>query len=387
MAVENKTITLMAVGDVGPNRDDPPSIFRHCRDVLGTADIVFGQMEAPLSDRGTPMFCPSWPRKLPAKNAQALTELGAGFDVMSFAGNHAMDYGWEAFYDSLDDLKANNIAVIGAGRNIAQARTPAVLERHGTKVGFLGYLSIVHPGLIALEDVPGCAPLRATSAYQQMHYSPGSPPLIVTRLFPDDKRAMEEDIAKLRARADVVVISMHCGVLSVPAMIAMYQKEAAYAAIDAGADIVLQHHAHMLRGIEIYKGKAIFYGLGNFALEHGKPFPGMVKAWASDQTPEMYRATIARIRPVRGLEKHRYNPEALRTMIAKVTIEGKAIRRVSYLPAYINPDLEPEVVARKDKRAREVFNYVQQISEHEDLAVSFSWKGGEVSVDPVKTKP
>src|SRR5262249_9084649 len=180
-------ITLLAVGDISPNRNDPPSIFRGCRDVLHSADIVFGQLEAAMSDRGAPAFTPGVPSKLAAKNVAALTEKGAGFDIMSFASNHAVDYGYDAFTDTLDALKKNNIAVAGAGMNIAQARKPAIIERNGTRVGFLAYLSIVFPGLIAEEDRPGCASLRASHYYKQMDFQPGTPPLIVTELYPEDK--------------------------------------------------------------------------------------------------------------------------------------------------------------------------------------------------------
>ena len=371
-------ITLVGVGDISPNRDDPPSIFRHCGDVFRTADIVFGQMESPISDRGTPMFTPHAPCKLAAKNVSALTEKGAGFDVMSFACNHAMDYGYDAFFDTLDALKSNNIAVTGAGRNIAEARTPVILERNGTKVGFLAYLSIVFPGLIAEEDTPGCVPLRASHYYKQMDFQPGTPPLIVTELFPEDKKAMEEDIRKLRPQVDVLVVSMHAGVHFVPAMVAMYQKEAAYHAIDTGADLVLQHHAHILKGIEVYNGKAIFYGLGNFALEHSRHFAGKRKAW--DPTRRKIMRDFYRIKPIPGWENYTYLPDARMTMIAKACIQDKKIREVSYIPAYVNPDSEPEVVTRNDPRAQEIFDYVNKISEDQELRVGFSWQRDEVLV-------
>jgi hypothetical protein len=90
-------LTLVAVGDNSPSRDDPPSVFRFSGDVLRTADIAFGQMEAPLSDTGMPMFGFYAASRLKAKNISTLTEEGAGFDVMSFACNHAVDCGWEAF--------------------------------------------------------------------------------------------------------------------------------------------------------------------------------------------------------------------------------------------------------------------------------------------------
>ena len=145
-------VTLIAVGDTSPNRDDPPSIFRYCRDVFRSADIVFGQMEAPLSDRGTPMFVPHRPHRVPPGNISAYTGKGAGFNVMSFAANAAMDYGWEAFFDTINILTKNGIAVVGAGKNISEARKPAILEKKGTKVGFLAYISIIAPGLAAEED-------------------------------------------------------------------------------------------------------------------------------------------------------------------------------------------------------------------------------------------
>ncbi|MFC1934481.1 CapA family protein [Chloroflexota bacterium] len=378
---QKSLLTLVGVGDISPQRDDPPSIFRHCGDVFRTADFVFGQMEVPISDRGNPNTAVH--RRLPPKNVSALTEEGAGFDVMSFATNHGMDYGWDAFFDTLDILKKNNIAVVGAGKNITEARKPTIIEKDGTRVGFLAYLSVYPtPILIAKEDRPGCAPLRASHYYQESYPTlptPGTPPLVVTELFPEDKKAFEEDIKKLRPQVDVVVVSMHCGVPLLGSIIAMYQKEAGYAAIDAGADLILQHHAHILKGIEMYKGKAIFYGLGNFALEHVLDPSGKVSSIGSEVHGSLFKQ-FNRIKPEPGYEKHRFHHDSLKTMIAKAYIQDKKIQKVTYIPAYINPNLEPEVVTRKDPRAQEVFDYVEQISDSEDLDVRLSWEGDEVLV-------
>lgn len=371
-------LTFVAVGDVSPNRDDPPSIFRNCGETFRKADVVFGQMEAPLSDRGTPMFIPGLPCRLMSKNISALNDQGAGFDVMSFASNHAMDYGCDAFYDTLDALRKNNIAVVGAGHNVAEARKPMVIGRNGTEIGFLAYLSIVFPGVIAQENTPGCVPLRSSHFYQPLDFQPGIPPIIITKLWERDRAAMEDDIRRLRPQVDVLVVSMHCGVHHVPAMVAMYQKEAAYAAIDIGADLVLQHHAHILKGIEVHKGSAIFYGLGNFALEHSLPFPGQPKPFDSEFRAEKRR--IFGIRREPGYEKHDFHHDALKTLIAKAYIQDKKIQQVTYIPCYINPDLEPEVLARTDPRAQEVFDYVRQISEAEGLNAHFSWEGDEVLI-------
>ena len=296
---------------------------------------------------------------------------------MSFAANAAMYYGWEGLFDTLDILKKNNIAVVGAGKNIEEARRPAILKRDGTRVGFLAYLSVTRTDLVfAEEDIPGCAPLRSSNFYQQVDRQPGTPPLIITKLFPEDKEAMEEDIKKLRPQVDVLVVSMHCGVHHVPAMIAMYQKEAAYAAIDAGADLVLQHHAHILKGIEVYKGKVIFYGLGNFASEHILDSSGKLVV-----TPSIrFKREFYGVKSEPGYEKYPYHRDAPKTLIVKAYIQDRKIQKITYIPAYIKPTREPEVVTRKNPQAQEVFDYVVNISQSEGLKVSFSWEGDEVLV-------
>lgn len=379
-------VTLVGVGDVRPNRDDPPSMFRYCGDILRSADIAFGQLEAPLCEKGTPMFVPhAGPQWRSPKNITAYTEQGAGFDVMSFASNTTMDWGWAGLRDTLDLLKRNKIEVVGAGKNIDEARRPVILERKGTKVGFLGYLSIVSLGSIAEDNWPGCAPLRSSHSYQQVDYQAGTPPLIITKLFPEDREAMEEDIKKLRSQVDVVVVSMHCGLHFVRAVIPMYQREAAYAAIDAGADLVLQHHTHILKGIEMYKGKAIFYSLANFANEPNSPGGLRNFYYVGRSLPEFYRK-YTHIRPEPGYENHHTHRDALKTLIAKAYIQDKKIQKVTYIPAYIRPNYEPEVVTRQDPKAQDVFNYVDQISEEEELNVSFSWEGDEVLVSDPRSK-
>ncbi len=379
-AAGSRSLTIIGVGDVASNRDDPPTIFQHCVSAFRSADIVVGQMEVPLSDRGAPTFTPHTPLKFPSSNVRALGQEGARFDVMSFACNHAMDFGNDAFFDTLDILGANGIAVVGAGKNIDAARKPVIIERNGVKVGFLAYLSIISPGLIAEPTIPGCAPLRAHSYYEQVDFQPGTAPLVVTHLFTEDKQAMEADIRSLREQADVVVVSMHAGVHIAPAIIAMYQKEAAYAAIDAGADVVMQHHSHILKGVEMYKDKAIFYGMNNFAFEFTRSTPHVVRAW--DFNCRRLLTELHRIEYHPDYPKHRYHFDALKTILARITVEAGKVSKVTYLPAYINADLEPEVLTRSDPRAQEVFDYVAAISKDQNLKVGFAWDGDEIQVLP-----
>ncbi|MGD9044780.1 MAG: CapA family protein [Desulfobacterales bacterium] len=266
------TVTLVAVGDVGPKRANAEEVFDSTRSILQSADITFGQLESNLSLRGTQQLNMGLGSIAHPRVGNALA--AAGFDVMSFASNHSLDYSEEALIDTLDIMKKNKVELIGAGRDISEARRPAIFERKKTKVGFLAYCSVVPKGFDARENKSGVAPVRASTAYEQADWQPGTPPRIITKAFPDDLDAMVRDIQNLRKAVDVLVVSMHWGVHFVPAVIAGYQYEVGHAAIDAGADIIIGTHAHILKGIEVYKGKAIFFSLCNFCMD--LPIAGLV---------------------------------------------------------------------------------------------------------------
>ena len=111
---------------------------------------------------------------------------------------------------------------------------------------------------------PGCAYVQVITHYELDHASPGGPPRIYTFAEPESTEAMLTDVEKLRREVDVLIVALHKGIGHTPAALAMYERPLAKAAIDAGADIVVGHHAHILRGIEMYKGRPIYHGLGNF---------------------------------------------------------------------------------------------------------------------------
>ena len=200
--------------------------------------------------------------------ARAKAIKDAGFDVISFATNHCMDWGREAFYDTIDALNNQNLLCICAGKDIFEARNSLIIKRYDTKVAFLGYNSILPQGYFADERRPGCAPLRGFTIYEQIeHDQPGTPARIHTYPHRDDMKALIADVKKAKEEADIVVVSAHWGLHFIPSIIADYQRDYAYAAIDAGADLILGHHSHILKPIEVYKGKVIFYSLANFALD------------------------------------------------------------------------------------------------------------------------
>ena len=167
----------------------------------------------------------------------------------------------------------------------------------------------IRPGALRSE------PLRF---YEQVDRNPGSPPRIITLTNKDDLTAMIDDIAKTKSSADVVIISMHWGVHYVPALIAMYQREIAHAAIDAGADLILGHHPHILKGIETYKGKVVFYSLGNFVMPAKVGHVNPTKIFYDVKVDDDYRF-------------YPYPVDCRKTMIAKCSISNKSVSKVSYL--------------------------------------------------------
>ncbi|MFC1921533.1 CapA family protein [Chloroflexota bacterium] len=346
-------ITLMAIGDVIIARDDPRSIFRHVVNVINPPDIFFATCDQTYSEKGYPYITERHVATPDLKNIDALVY--ANLDVVSLANNHSMDLGPEALLDSIDRIRKVGIEVVGVGKNLTEARQPAILERNGNRVGFLAYGCIGPDRAQATKETPGHAPVRVHTIYKQTQYLPGSQPQIITLGYPEDVAAMQEDIRKLKNKVDVVTVSFHWGLHFVPAEIPEYEFKVGHAAIDAGADIILGGHAHILKGIEVYKGKVIFHSLADFATENlGKLFKLM--------TP----------RPVM--------PETRNTVIAKAIIEEGKIKKVSYIPCYINEEAEPEIVTRSSIKGKGVFNYIKKISRSQNLPTKFVWEGDEVVI-------
>ncbi len=382
------TLTLAAVGDVGPKRARAEEVFDLTRSILQEADITFGQLESNLSLRGTRQLHMGLGSIAHPRIGNALA--GAGFDVMSFASNHSLDYSEEALIDTLDVMKKNKIEVIGAGRNIVEARRPAIFERKKTRVGFLAYCSVVPKGFAAGENKSGVAPVRASTAYEQADWQPGTPPRIITKAFPDDLNAMIKDIQNLRQAVDVLVVAMHWGIHFVPAVIAMYQCEVGHAAIDAGADIIIGTHAHILKGIEVYKGKAIFFSLCNFCMD--LPIAGPVaKAMAAAmQRPAITDVEVDHNNYCRiGHYAWQVDPEyptyafpadSRKSILVKCRINAKKLRRVSFLPLWISKNGQPTPLPQSDPRSEEVLNYMKWICKDQRLDTEFIREGDEIRV-------
>lgn len=369
-------ISLYAVGDVAAFFKNPESMFVHTASILNEADITFAQNERHYTNRyseehdlvpGAPMTEIS-----PLEHAAALN-LG-GFDVLSFASNHCMDLGADALLGTIAALRDNGFVVIGAGKNIEEARKPAIFERKGTKIAYLAYCSVLRPGWEAGANKPGCAPMRASTFYEQVDYQPGTPPAIISLANRDDLEAMKEDIGKVRPLADIVVISMHWGIHFIPGAIAMYQREMAHEAIDAGADLILGHHPHELKGVEVYRGKAIFYSMGNFAFD----LPISVRTARLKVLGKKHAFHTIKVDPEYA-ELYAWPAQSRRSMIVKCLVSDKKISKLSFLPVLINTKAQPVVASGKNE-FQDALRYIKELSSGQGLNTEFSAEGGEIVV-------
>lgn len=260
--MKKPTVTFLGVGDVAFDLDQPETAFRHVADRLRSADIAYANCEQVLSNKGSP----NPKQAIPSKPENISAYLYAGIDIVSLANNHTQDWGKEALLDTMTRLKAAGLQYVGVGKNLSEARQPVILERQGTKVGFLAYCCVGPEGLSyeAQHDFLGYAPVRAITFYEHVDPQPGTWPRIVSIPLKEDLANMIEDISKLKARVDVVIVCPHWGLHVLPKVIPMYCFDIGHAAVDAGADLIIGTHTHVLKGIEMYKGKAIFHSTGDF---------------------------------------------------------------------------------------------------------------------------
>ena len=249
-ASERRAITLIAGGDISfgrlvgqlliaePERD----FFKAIRPWLDAADVRFGNLEGPLSDQRGETQKPGQQLVFtgPPEGVAALAR--ARFTVVSTANNHAWDYGEAALRETMDRLGAAGVRHVGTGADRASSRAPVIVEIEGFRLGFLAVTDIWNQGSLARHPAD---PMVARA----------DPTELVSAV-----RALRESGA-----ADAIVVSYHGGEEytdhPIPRAAAMLR-----AAIDAGADVVLGHHPHVVQGVEWHRGKPILYSLGNLLM-------------------------------------------------------------------------------------------------------------------------
>lgn len=253
---ERQPVRMIAVGDLmlgsrgrsSALSRSPRSLFARHRGTVRKADLAFGNLETPLSERGSPTPGKSKESlrkrtnfifRAPTAAAEGLA--WAGFDVLSVANNHTMDYGAVALEDTLACLREAGIQSVGGGAEREAALAPAFLERNHQRFAFFGISDVLPLYSAADRRTPGVAPARG----------------------PWFEERMPEAIAQARQLADWVLVSVHWGKERFTGATEK-QKRLGHRLIDWGADVVIGHHTHVLGPVEHYGDGIIHYSLGNF---------------------------------------------------------------------------------------------------------------------------
>lgn len=259
-------ISLLATGDIlltrlpgGRMRSEGfDSLLRGLKPLVEAADLSFANLECPISTLGSPY--PNKPVNVTfrASPEAAFALKDAGFDVVSLANNHMSDYGGQAVSETLRYLDLIGIMHAGAGRSGSESRRAAFAQSKGYSIAFLAYAEPMW-SVVEARDPPWPGTLAAAVPGGAAAAGPGRAGTAIIR-----EDTLAADIAALRASggADIIAVSFHWGEEIAPEPNA-YQRRFARMAIDAGADLVIGHHPHVLQGVERYKDGLILYSLGN----------------------------------------------------------------------------------------------------------------------------
>lgn len=275
-------------------------LFNPTSSIFQSADIVLGNLENPLSERGFPIT--KCGPNFRASPFLARTLAYAGFTALGVANNHSRDYGDQAFLDTLSHLKNAGVLSVGGGVNSSAAFKSIIVKSHDVSIGVLAFT--YRQESIAANLRPGAADLDDPECYRAL-------------------KALCDEV-------DVVIIYLHMGIeftdYPSPHRIRMARRF-----IDLGAEMVIGHHPHVPQGIEIYKGKLIAYSLGNFLFDLN--VPGMMTSTPNTKIGYM--------------------------LTAKLTKKGTAWAKI--LPYRINNFMQPMPLSNTDYY--QVMGHLERISE------------------------
>jgi poly-gamma-glutamate synthesis protein (capsule biosynthesis protein) len=227
--------------------------FQFVAEELRSADITVGSLDSAVSNESPPTPCPQSMNLIgPARMAEGLQF--AGFDVITIATNHVKDCGEKGFecdnqalFDTINNLAAAGAKPVGAGKTLSESRLPVIIERQGIRFAFLG-IDQIEERIWATENAPGVAPLSQNTLEQ-----------------------VKADIASAKLLADVVIVLPHWGV-EYAAQPVEIQRNWAKEFIDAGADLVVGNHPHIVQPMEVLPRGLVFYALGNFVFDQEQNF-------------------------------------------------------------------------------------------------------------------
>ncbi|MGO2111726.1 MAG: CapA family protein, partial [Pseudoclavibacter sp.] len=367
--------------------------------VLADADVVIGQLEVPhtTATRSVSLDVPALPGPPSALDGVA----DAGFTVLTLAGNHVYDFGGDGIADTRRHVEERGMLATGVGSNLAEAWRPAVVEVPvGRSIGeHSGDRRDAGPAIAVLSvncvgpreswagsEKPGCAAVEVVTHYEPRGANPGGPPRIHTFAEPRGLARFSASVERTAATGAHVIVALHKGLVHQPVDIAAYEREVSHVAIDAGAIAVIGHHAHIGKGVEAYRGRPIFHGLGNFAtvttsLEGGDDDLPERRAWARE------RRRLFGFDPDPAMPDYPFHPESRNTAIARIELDegsqgavGAPAVAASLIPCWIDDRLRPTPLRRGDGGER-VADYFRRITHEAGLDTRFAWDGDRLTID------
>ena len=367
-------LLMQLVGDLILDEPNPDVLFDLARPRLLDCDLLVGHVEVPHSQRGeeAPVDVPA-PASDPA-NLAALKR--AGFHVATLAGNHIADAGPNGVEDTVGELRRLGIATTGAGMNLADARRPAIVERQGLRFGFLSYNCVGPRESWAGAARAGLRVCSRADALRARLRIARRTTHVYTFAEPKTLEAMAADIEALRPQVEVLTVALHKGLGHTPATLPCMSARSPGVRSMPGADVVAGHHAHILQGMEIYRDRPIFHGLGNFAVAtralniDGNSSPERL-AWAER------RRKLFGFEPDPEYVTYPFHPEAKNAIIAFCEVDRDGVQAAGFTPCFINKHSQPEVLG-DDDRGREVAEYIRGITVRAGLNAHFEWENGRV---------
>jgi poly-gamma-glutamate synthesis protein (capsule biosynthesis protein) len=343
-------LDILFLGDIILDVPEPDHWLSGLAPITRGADLCIAHLEVPHTRRGEEV---AGDVPAPGADPDHLAALArAGIHAVSLAGNHMIDCGPVGIADTIDELDRLGIAHSGAGSNLAEARKPAMIDLNGRTVGLLSY-NCVGPELSwASGDRAGCAYVKVAAA----DGGPTRPQADLVEIDQASLSAMAADIAALCEKADLVVVALHKGITHRPAELAAYERPLAQAAIEAGADVVIGHHAHIVRGVEYHRGKPIFHGLGNgvvvtHALSPGQDHPARAE-WVER------RKKMFGFEPDPAYTLAPFHPEAVNGMIGRLCWNERGESEAGFIPVWSEPPGRP---VQAGERWAEVVDYVAKV--------------------------
>jgi len=303
--MSKEKVSLLMTGDIMPGGEflrlreernlDWAYPFKQVKPLFEEPDIVFGNLECPLSNNGPARIDKDMALYAPPDSVSALKYLN--YSVVSLGNNHINDYGEKGLVKTTEMLVDAGIPFFGAGRNLAEASREVIIEKNGLKTSFLGYTTSEEhvSSIIADANTAGCAPYEAAG--------------------------IENDIDRVRNKSDIICISLHWG-YELYAYPSPEQVELAHRIIDAGANIIIGHHPHMVQGFERYRQGLILYSLGNFFFTDFYSKSG---------------------------DLHKWSRESNEFIIVRCEISKTRVGKVKILPGFRNADYQVVILDGEDR--------------------------------------